>query len=351
MKNYALQSQRTVALPATIDLNRVRVFVQVVERGSFTAAARELRLPKSSVSRSIGALEKELGVRLLQRTTRALHLTDAGRSWFAEVRPALQSLAESTAGVRSLRTEPRGKVRVSLPADSVEGFTEIVAAFCLQYPEVELELSFSNRHVDLVAEGFDLAVRAGALKDSSLVARKIFDTQLGLFASPGYLKKYGQPKALGDLARHRFIGLGALDGKSSWKLTGADGAVHLMPVSAPAMLRSDSLSFSAQAAIAGLGVVLLPELVAGKWVHADGLRRILPEYRMEGGALYVVSPSRAFEPRAVTLFKEALIEGIPRMAFGGCLPKRRRATDLARGASDTNARARRDPGQGTSSHR
>src|SRR5258706_3294839 len=118
MANYGIRGQRTVATDSTIDLNRVRAFVHVVEDGSFTAAARRLGLPKSSVSRSVTALERSLGVRLLQRTTRALHLTDAGQTWFAQVRPALASLTDSTASVRELDAEPRGLVRVTCPPDS-----------------------------------------------------------------------------------------------------------------------------------------------------------------------------------------------------------------------------------------
>lgn len=291
----------------------MRAFVRVVEDGSFTAAARRLGLPKSSVSRSITALEKSLGVRLLQRTTRALHLTDAGQTWFAQVRPALTSLTDSAASVRELGAEPRGRVRVSCPPDSHELLAGYVTRFMKKYPRVQLEVSFTARHVDLVAEGFDLAMRAGELKDSSLVVRRIHTTDLGLFAAPSYLKRRGTPKSVAALARHDCIAMSAPSGRAVWTLVGPSGEPE--SVELQCALTTDLVEFAGRAAVAGLGIALLPEVFAG---GSAQLQRVLPEYRRVGGSLSVVSPSRGFEPRAVTLFKEGLIAELSSLTKTRC---------------------------------
>ncbi|MBK7863042.1 MAG: LysR family transcriptional regulator [Archangiaceae bacterium] len=306
MANYGSKTQRAVADDATIDLNRVHAFIRVVEDGSFTAAAKRLGLPKSSVSRSITALERSLGVRLLQRTTRALHLTDAGRTWFQQVRPAVASLTDSTASVRALGTEPRGRVRVSAAPDATEWLSSYVARFRKKYPKVQLELSFSSRHVDLAAEGFDLAVRAGTLTDASLVVRRIEASNLTLFASAAYLRRAGAPKRLAELAEHECIGMNAQGGRVTWSLTGPSQALE--SVELDCAVSTDLLGFAARACALGMGIALLPEVFAG-----SELVRVLPQYRKVGGSLNVVSPSRGFEPRAVALFKEGLVDELLKM--------------------------------------
>lgn len=308
MANYPSQRQQTVARTGTIDLNRVHAFVRVVEDGSFTAAARRLGLPKSSVSRSVTALERELGVRLLQRTTRALHLTDAGRTWFQQVRPALASLADSTASVRSLGTEPRGRVRVSCPPDGGELLLPLVKRFRRKYPAVDLDLSFTARHVDLVAEGFDLAVRAGELKDSSLVVRKIQNTDLGLYAAPSYLRRAGTPRSLEELKRHACLTMSAPSGRTTWTLSGPTGEPTSVEVQSA--ISADSMPFLVRAAAEGLGIAMLPEVVVAG--APEALVRVLPALRRVGIGLNVVSPSRGYEPRAVALFKEELIAELTR---------------------------------------
>lgn len=175
--------ERTGALEATVDLNRIAVFARVVEAGSFTAAAAALGLRKSSVSRSVAALEAELGIRLLQRTTRKLSVTDAGRAYYDRARDALAGLDEARQAVSSLGAEPRGLVRVTAPVDLAGDLAAVTSAFLRAHPDVRIEMLLTARYVDLVKEGFDLAVRAGALTDSSLLARKLGDADLGLFAS------------------------------------------------------------------------------------------------------------------------------------------------------------------------
>jgi DNA-binding transcriptional LysR family regulator len=209
---------------STIDLNQVATFVKVVESGSFTAAAAALGLPKSSVSRGVGRLEDSLGVRLLQRTTRKLHLTEAGRGYFQQARVALGGLHEANAVVADLGQEPHGTVRITTPADSGDGlFANLIAGFVALHPRIRVEVSLTGRRVDLVAEGFDLAVRAGPLDDSSLVARRVAATDLRLYAAPSYLERRGRPRRLADLAAHDCLALRTSQGLFPWRLTGPRG--------------------------------------------------------------------------------------------------------------------------------
>ena len=319
MANYGASRQRVVARRATIDLNQVNTFIRVVEDGSFTSAAAKLGLPKSSVSRAVTALEKSLGVRLLQRTTRALHLTEAGRTWFQQARPALTSLADSAASVSALGTEPRGRVRMSAPPDSEELLSGFVADFRKRYPNVQVDLSFSARHVDLVAEGFDLALRAGELKDSSLVVRRIHESRLGLYASPAYLRRRGTPRTLADVAEHDCIVMNAPSGRGTWRLTGPGDVQESVDVSVA--IGTDTMQFAGRMAVAGMGIAMLPEHVAAR---APGLKRVLPVWRRIGTYLSIVSPSRGFEPRAVTLFKEGVVEVLGHLSGPACSEKAKR---------------------------
>lgn len=167
-----------------MDYNDLALFTRVVERGSFSDAARAAGLPKSSVTRGIARLEKELGVRLIQRTTRQRGVTDAGRELYERVRTAVGALEEAADAIREHGKEPRGTVRVTAPVDAaMMNLPEAMVAFAHKYPSIHVEMLLSNRVVDLVAEGIDIAIRAGRLADSTLVARKVGSTAAGLFAS------------------------------------------------------------------------------------------------------------------------------------------------------------------------
>jgi DNA-binding transcriptional LysR family regulator len=292
-----------------MDLNHVTVFVRVVELESFTAAANQLGLPKSSVSRTVTRLEEELGVRLLQRTTRKLHLTEAGHAYYERARLALSGLEEAASAASNLGTEPRGIVRVTAPADlGVLNMAELIARFVRKYPLVHIELSLTSRFVDLVAEGFDLALRAGKLRDSSLVARKIGSDSLGLFAAPAYLRRRGRPKSFADLANHDCVLFHGKNGKAEWHLSGPKGEERVT-VHGPVSV--DEMSFAQRAVAAGLGIALLPIMgvrmtSARRMVPAPV--RVLPEYASAGADLNVVAPSARFQPASVTAFRQFLID-------------------------------------------
>lgn len=288
-----------------MDLNHVAIFVRVVESESFTAAAAALGLPKSSVSRSVTHLEEDIGVRLLQRTTRRLSLTDAGRTYFTRAKEAIAGIDEATAEVADMGKEPRGVVRVTAPADlAITVLTRLIGDFIKKHPNIHVELSVSSRRVDLVEEGFDLALRAGKLEDSTLIARKLASSSLGLFASPAYLRKAGRPKTLADLADHECILFRARGGRATWKFTGPTGEEESVEVHGP--VSSDEMLVIQRACDANLGIAALPLFTVTRCAKHSDVVRVLPEYEQHGGALYLLSPTVRHEPARVGLFREFL---------------------------------------------
>ena len=286
-----------------MDYNDLALFTRVVERGSFTQAAKTTGLPKSSVTRSIARLERELGVRLIQRTTRQRGVTDAGRELYERVRGAVVALEEATEAVRSHGQEPRGVVRVTAPADmAMIGLPEAIAEFLVAYPAIHFELVLTSRVVDLVAEGIDLGVRAGRLADSSLIARKVGAMNSGLFAAKTYLKKRGRPKRLAELATHDCVLFRGRGGRSTWTLEGPRGE-QTVEVGGPISL--DDFSFMLRILGTGVGIGQLPLFVGQR---EDLLERVLPDYVLPGAPLHIVMPSGSYVPARVSIVRDFLVE-------------------------------------------
>ena len=294
-----------------LDLNQVTAFVRVMESGSFTAAARELGLPKSSVSRRVSALETALRVRLLQRSTRQLVLTEAGRLYFERARAALHGLSDASAAVTDLSHEIAGPIRFTAGGDNTGLIANLLAEFLARYPKIQIDVVMTPRRVDLVAEGFDLALRAGPLVDSALIARRLGRTELGLFASPGYLRRAGRPKNVADLAKHRFVLFGPPLEREQLRLTGPDGE-ESAKIQGPLVVHD--MSFAIDAITAGIGIGLVPDTYLG-WMIKGGMRsggralvRVLPDHGVVGSELSLVSPSTAYEPTRVGLLRDFLTE-------------------------------------------
>jgi len=322
-----------------LDLNQVTAFVRVMESGSFTAAARELGLPKSSVSRRVSALETALRVRLLQRSTRQLVLTEAGRLYFERARAALRGLAEANVAVTDLSHEIAGGDNTGLIAN-------LLAEFLTRYPKIQIDVVLTPRRVDLVAEGFDLALRAGPLVDSALIARRLGRTELGLFASPAYLRKAGRPKSVADLAKHRFVLFGPPHEREQLRLTGPDGE-ESVKVQGPLVVHD--MSFAVDAISTGLGIGLVPDMYLG-WLVKGGMRsggrdlvRVLPDHGVVGSELSLVSPSTAYEPTRVGLLRDFLAERLRPMILACTLAleaeKAARRTAEVRASKQASERA------------
>lgn len=289
-------------------LDEIEAFVHVVEAGSFTAAAKKLGVPKSTLSRAISRLEDATRVRLLSRSTRTLGLTEPGERFFAQVGPHVGGLKDAMSLLGDAEEEPQGLLRVTMPVDVGEGLLgEVIARFLCRYPKIEVEVDVSARLVNLVEEGFDVAIRASTkLKDSSLIAKKLVSTSLQLFASPTYLARRGTPKTLADLASHDAV-LTSQQGFQS--LLGKPG----MRFPAKARLYAADFSFVRQALRAGAGIGPLPVFVPRGDVATGSLVRVLPDWSKPAGIIYVVYPGQKHVPKKVIAFRDFVADSFARM--------------------------------------
>lgn len=291
----------------SLDANDLILFAQVMDAGSFSRAAERCGLPKSTLSRRITQLETKLGERLLTRSTRRLAITEFGEQILDHAKRLLEETEAASAMALHRQGTPRGVLRVSLPPDFVElDLTPLLLKYASSYPEVRLELDLSPRRVDLLAERFDLAVRAASRlpDDSTLVARKLCEMQGSLYASPAYLARYGTLEKPADLLNH--VCLGAISGTGealSWQLSCGAERWEGMP-NGP--LAANSRGLQRDLAAHGLGIVGLAERFAGKWVEQGLLKRVLPEWTLPTVTIWCVTPGRRLLPVRTTAFIEML---------------------------------------------
>ncbi len=272
-----------------IDLNALAVFAQVAEAGNFTQGAQALGVPKGSVSRKISALEAALGVRLLNRTTRKVSLTDIGRLYYEQCRKGLDELEAAARLIDASRATPRGTLRISAPADFGGGrFGGLVEEFLKVHEQVNIELLLSDDYVDLIEQRIDLAFRSGTLADSTLIARRLGPTRRILCASPDYLALRGTPETLEELQNHDGIVHGRTVDNAHWRLSGPTGAIS---VRVNARVAANGMSFLRSLALRGLGIVLYPEVIARDDIARGRLRRVLEEYASAESAIYALYPS------------------------------------------------------------
>jgi DNA-binding transcriptional LysR family regulator len=272
------------------DLARIRAFVQVFDAGGFSSAARQHGRSKALLSKYVTDLEDYLGVRLMNRTTRKLSLTEAGEAYYREASQLLQQLDDLDNSILDQTVAPRGLLRVS----AARNFGEMILgpaifAFLAEHPDVTLDLRLEDRFVDLVEEGIDVALRISAAQDSSLIARKICDMQHSAVAAPVYLDAHGTPRAPEDLRNHACMVDTNLQGQANWRFVdkGQTLSVH---VSGP--VRVNSPLAARDAAMAGLGIALLPGYLADPMIKAGRLVRILESYVPTGSSLQAVYPHR-----------------------------------------------------------
>ncbi len=286
------------------DLEGVATFLQVAARESFTAAAAHLGVPKSTVSRRVTRLEQALGVRLVQRTTRRLSLTDEGIAFRDRATVALTALAEAASSAREQSATPKGHVRITVPAD-LDVLTDVVAEYSCAYPEVTIEVLLTDRRVDLVAEGFDLAVRASSqqLPDSSLVAKRVLSSGIGLFASREYLERRGTPKKPEDLHDHDCVLLHALHGRGGLRLTDSEGRAHALDLRAK--VGANDFRFIERCVRAGIGIAPLP-LPGSRRDGDDVLVRVLPRFSLPGSAIHIVYPEARLVSAKVRALRDLL---------------------------------------------
>ena len=286
-------------------LEQLSAFVEVARAQSFAQAARQLERHTSAVSRAVAALENRLGVRLLQRTTRRVTLSDAGREYFKRCEALLAEFEGAEAAVRDHAASLRGTLKVSVPTGAGQTLlAPLLGQFLAQHPALSLDVQMSNRYVDLVEEGYDLALRVGSLgADSRLVVRRLAPSRRLLVASPDYLRRRGNPRSPQQLASHPCLTLDIGPRPRHWQLERARARVAL-DVSGP--LRSNNSFALLNACRDGLGVSLLPEFVVLTDLRRGGLRRVLPEWASAELGIYAVYPSARFIPAKVRAFVDVI---------------------------------------------
>ncbi|MEO1473606.1 MAG: LysR family transcriptional regulator [Pseudomonadota bacterium] len=284
----------------------MKSFVRTVEAGSFTLAAEQLRIAKSAVSRRVADLERRLGAQLLQRTTRRLTLTDAGRAFYEGAVRVLSDLADIEAEIGDRRAALSGTIRVAAPLSfGLDWLGPALIDFMDAHGGVTFDIDFSDRMMDLVAEGFDLAIRIGDLPDSSLVARRLAPIETVAAASPAYLDTHGVPEAPADLAGHRELAYSGRPNKG-WHYTGPDGTPG--DIEMPVGLRSTSGDFLREAAMAGHGVIIEPGFILCDAIRDGHLVQVLEDYKWPSLSLYAVYPPTRHLPARTRALIDFLAE-------------------------------------------
>ncbi len=286
------------------------LFVNVVDEGSFSKVADKMELTNSVVSKRIGRLESALNVQLLYRTTRKLSLTDAGQALYGKARLAKEALQDAQNAVTGYGEAIQGKIKITAPAVSASlVLSEAIATFCQQYPEVEVELSVSNDFVDLIDDGYDLAIRTAHLEDSSLIARRLVDSHWMLCASPQYIKQNGQPHHPDDLSSHHCLIYkyeGA--GPDTW-LFKVDDQSH--PIQVQGRFHTNNLDSLKQAAMADFGIAYLPRALIHEALLAQELVPLLDEFVDKDLGIYAVYPRSRQPDKKLSLivehFREAFL--------------------------------------------
>ena len=286
-------------------LDCMRAFVAVVEAESFTQAAVKMQLSKALISKYVGALESSLGVRLLNRTTRRMNVTDSGKVYYERCLSVLQDIDEIEAALRSEHSQPEGVLRINAPISFSElTLMPILSGFMQHYPDVIIKLDLSDRFVDLVEEGVDLAIRIGVLPDSSLVVRKLTDMRMILCASPSYLAGAGTPQTLVELQQHSCIFDSNCQHKDKWIL-GPAGKQVAVPIRS--QIHVNSARAVKELLLNHQGIGLLPSFVVETDVKEGSLVRLLQEHEPESTGVYALYPHRKHLSVKIRLFIEELI--------------------------------------------
>ncbi len=284
-----------------MNFNEIAVYIKVVQKGSFTGAAQALGMPKSTVSMKITSLEKRLGVSLIKRSTRKLKVTQAGEVFFLRATKGIEEILAAEGALRSESVEPQGRLRITAPVDLGNFILpELTTSFIKKYPKVQIELLLTDRRVDFLEEDVDLAIRAGQLKDSSLIAKRVGEDEFRIFASPKYVKEHGKPSSLKALASHSCIMVSAVS-STEWRFQTAHRPVT---VSLPQRIVVNDMGLARSLAVQGAGLSFLPSYLCMPDIKAGGLIPVLTDYRSKINPIHFVYPSQRYVPAAIKSFIE-----------------------------------------------
>lgn len=284
----------------------LKVFCRIVESGSFAQCARDLGMSPAMVTKHVASLESELGVRLFNRTTRKISTTEAGREYYERSVQIVSDIEEADASVSQLNSNPKGTLRLSSPLDfGTSHLLPAISAYLLRYPEVSVDIEFSDRSVQLVEEGFDVAVRFDQLIDSTLVARKLNSTKLFVCAAPDYLKNNPVISTPADLTEHNCLRYAYYKNPSEWVF---DGAGNTEKVKVSGSVLTNNGHSLCEMACNGLGVILQPEFMVSKYLQSGRLVRVLDSFAISEINLYVLYPHRRFLSAKVRSFVDFMVE-------------------------------------------
>ncbi|MEM8579821.1 MAG: LysR family transcriptional regulator [Pseudomonadota bacterium] len=287
-------------------LTEMEAFATVVDQGGFTDAAKKMGISKSAVSKHVSSLEARLGARLLNRTTRRVSPTEIGLAYYDRARRVLNDAGEADALVSAMQSEPSGLLRISVATDfGVNHLSPILSRFLHQFPEIQINMVLNNRYVELISEGFDLAVRVGDLEDSTLRARKLTDTTKRMIAAPNYLQRYGTPRRIDDLSDHKLLHYSNQASGNVWKVTAPSGEKR--QVRTAGWLTVNDGQSLLNAAMSGLGIAYLPSFLYANALDDGKVVEVLPELPLEAMGIYAVYPPGRFTQPKVRAFIDFLV--------------------------------------------
>lgn len=286
-------------------LTEMEAFARVVEMGGFTEAARKVGLSKSAISKHVAALETRLGARLLNRTTRRVSPTDIGLAYYDKALEVLGAAAQADAMATAMQGAPTGELKISSPLTfGLKYVAPALGTFLSKYPDVAARLEFDDRYVELVSEGFDLAIRIGDLADSSMKARKLAETSFDIVASPSYIEARGAPQSLDDLADHELLRYSNSSSGNHWKLRDENGEERLMR--AGGRLATNNGDALIHAAIDGVGLVLTPSFISAPYLKSGELVKLLSNFAPAPRGIYAIYPSGRFPQPKLRVFVDHL---------------------------------------------
>jgi DNA-binding transcriptional LysR family regulator len=292
-------------------LTSLTVFARVVEAGGFSAAARRLNMSTTMVSNHVATLEEYLGARLLNRTTRKVSLTEVGKAYYERTTQILADIEDADRIAHSLQSTPRGTLRLYAGSALVRFISPIITDYLATYPDVTIDMHFGERPVDMIEEGYDLAIRTSLPPDSSLISRHLAGWRHVLVCSPGYLETYEAPRHPGDLARHNCLRYPFYPFGDDWRFTGPDGVT--VTGRANGNLLANSAETLRQACLAGTGLFLAPSFVVGEDVRAGRVVRLMEDYKPVEFAINAVYPHRLHLSSKVRSFIDLLADGFSRL--------------------------------------
>jgi DNA-binding transcriptional LysR family regulator len=314
-----MDTQLIYAYTARMDLNALTIFVEVVRRRSFTAVARERAVDPTTISRAVAALERELDLRLFQRTTRSMQLSEAGQIYFERVEPLVDELQKARLAAADVHAQPNGTLRIACPVSFAQlNLVPLLPAFARRHPAIRFDLVLSDAMVDVITEQLDLAIRVGPLQDSTLIAYRLCPMVARVCATPAYLRANGHPRTLAELAEHRCLTL-ALPAFSrrNWKFTDREGKTSEVAISA--LVQTSNAMALKQCALADMGITLQARWMVGRELRDGTLVDVFPDYAvtaaLDEADAWLLYPSRKYLPQKVQLFvaylREQLRNGPP----------------------------------------